>query len=84
LQLFEVLDRVKGGDMKSNIILTVLLASVFVIACDNSGSTGSASSSTTVGDCSEAVDRAVRDAGPDDSEIIRARDKALEDCMAGN
>ena len=70
--------------MKSNIILTVLLASVLVVACDNSGSTGSASSSKAAGDCSEAVDRAVRNAGPDDSVIIRARDKALEVCMAGN
>jgi hypothetical protein len=69
--------------MKLNIIVAVLLASVPVIACDNSGSTGSASNSTTVSDCGEAVDRAIRDAGPDDSEIIRARDKALEDCMAG-
>jgi len=70
--------------MKLNMILTVLLASVLVVACNNSGSTSSSSSSTIVGDCGEAVDRAVRDAGPDDSVIIRARDKALEDCMAGN
>jgi hypothetical protein len=70
--------------MKSNIILTVLLSSVLVVACDNSGSMGSSSSSSAVGDCSEVVDRAVRDAGPDDSVIIRARDKALEDCMADN
>ena len=68
--------------MRFSIILTVLLASVLVIACDNSESTGSAGNSTTVSDCGEAADRAVRDAGPDDSEIIRARDKAIEDCMA--
>ena len=68
--------------MKSGIILTVLFAFVLVVACDNSASTGSSSGSKTAGDCSEAVDRAVRDAGPDDSVIIRARDKALEDCMA--
>jgi hypothetical protein len=68
--------------MKSNIIFTVLLASVLVVACDDSGSTGSASGSTTVSDCKDAVDRAVRNAGPDESEMMRARDKALEDCMA--
>jgi hypothetical protein len=68
--------------MKSNIILTVLLASVLVVACDNSGSTGSASGSNIVDDCRDTVDRAVRNAGPDESEMIRARDKALEDCMA--
>ena len=84
MRSFPALDRVEEEDMRSNITLTVLLASVLVIACDNSGSTGSASSSTTANDCGEAVDRAVRDAGPDDSEIIRARDKALEECMAGN
>jgi len=69
--------------MKSNIILTVLFASVFVVACDNSGSTDSANGSNTVSDyCRDAVDSAVRNAGPDESEMIRARDKALEDCMA--
>jgi len=70
--------------MKLNIILTVLLATVLVVACDNSGSTGSAIGSNTVSDCGDTVDRAVRDAGPDESEMMRARDKALEDCMAGN
>ena len=69
--------------MRLNIKLSLLLASVLVVACNNSGSTGSASTTYTVSDCRDAVYRAVRDAGPDESEEIRARDKALQVCMAG-
>ena len=69
--------------MKPHIVLCVLLASFLVVACDNSGSAGSASGSNPLSDCKGAVDRAVRNAGPDESEMIRAKDKALEDCMAG-
>lgn len=69
--------------MKPHIILCVLLASFLAVACDNSGSWDGASGANSVSDCKDAVDRAVRNAGPDESEMIRAKDKALEDCMAG-
>jgi len=70
--------------MKLNILLTLLLASVLSFACDNSGSSGTTIGSNIVSDCREAVYRAVRNAGPDESEEIRARDKALQVCMADN
>lgn len=70
--------------MKTNMILTVLLASFLVVACDSSDSTSSASASKTVSDCRDAVDRAVKNAGPDESVMMHARDKALTDCMAGS
>ena len=70
--------------MKANMISMVLLASVLAVACDSSDSTSSVSGSRTVSDCRDAVDRAVKNAGPDESVMMRARDKALNDCMAGN
>jgi hypothetical protein len=70
--------------MKANMMVVVLLAFFCASACDNSGSRGSASSSKTVSDCRGDVERAVRGAGSDERAMMRAGDKALEDCMAGN
>ena len=60
--------------------LTIIIVSVLVAACD-SGSSSSYSSTKTVEDCRSEVDRAVRSAGSDERDMIRAGDKALEDCM---
>ena len=64
--------------MKSYKVLTVLLASIAVAACDSGSSSSSSYSSTkSVSDCRGEVERAVQRAGSDTSAMKRAGDKAL-------
>ena len=67
--------------MKSYMMLTALLASILVVACD-SGSSSSYSGTKSVSDCRGEVERAVQRAGSDMDAMKRAGDKALEDCMS--
>ena len=67
--------------MKSYMVFTALLTSIFIVACD-SGSSSSYSSTKSVSDCRSEVERAVQRAGSDTDAMKRAGDKALEDCMS--
>ena len=61
-------------------VLVVMIATIVITACD-SGSSSSYSSTKTVEDCRGEVERAVQRAGSDERAMMRAGDKALEDCM---
>ena len=76
--------------MKSLKYLPVLCAAVVLSACGDSGSSGGdtesssgLSKSEAISLCRSSVERAVRAAGSDERDMMRAGDKAMEDCMAG-
>ncbi len=69
--------------MKVVKILPVLLVSVIVASCGDSGSSGGISKSEAISMCRSSVASAVRGAGSNERDMMRAGDRALESCMAG-
>lgn len=69
--------------MKVVKFLSVLSVSLVAASCGDSGQSSEISSSEAISLCRSSVASAISAAGPDERDMMRAGDRALDRCMAG-